>query len=66
MKGTTSSGDALLSVMTVPLLVSLLGAKAMADVMKGVGGISEEVFRGDRLPLLNMMSSSDSSSNTAS
>ncbi|NEQ97036.1 MAG: hypothetical protein F6K30_09970 [Cyanothece sp. SIO2G6] len=65
MKVTTSPVDTLLSVMTVPLLVGLLGAKAMADVMQGVGTASEEVFRGDRLPLLKMPPS-DSSNNAAS
>ncbi|MEB3233221.1 MAG: hypothetical protein VKJ64_19600 [Leptolyngbyaceae bacterium] len=63
---TTSPVDALLSVMTVPLLVGLLGAKAMAEMMEGAGAASEEVFRGDRLPLLNNLASSNSSSNTAS
>ena len=60
MKTTTLSTDALLSVMTVPLLMGLLGMRAMTDVMQGVGLVSEEIFRGDRLPVLKRVPSSDS------
>lgn len=61
MRAKTFSIDTLLSIMTMPFLVSLLGAKAMADLMQGVGLLSEELFRGDRLPVLNRDPSSDSS-----
>lgn len=56
MKSTTLATDALLSMMTVPLLVGVLGAKVMADAMRGLGQTSEELFRGDRLPLLTISS----------
>ena len=38
---------------TVPLIVGLLSARAAADLMMTIGSASEEVFRGDRLPVLN-------------
>jgi hypothetical protein len=38
---------------TVPLLFGLLSARAAADLMMTIGSASEEVFRGDRLPVLN-------------
>ncbi|NET09592.1 MAG: hypothetical protein F6K09_29985 [Merismopedia sp. SIO2A8] len=56
MKSTTLATDALLSMMTVPLLVGVLGAKTMAEAMQGLGQTSEELFRGDRLPLLAVSS----------
>jgi hypothetical protein len=43
----------LLSLTTAPLLLGLLGAKALVELMKTIGQASEEVFRGDRLPVLN-------------
>lgn len=43
------------SLMTGPFLVSLVSAKLLSDWMQQVGFASEELFRGDRLPVLNMM-----------
>lgn len=45
--------EILLSVATVPLLVALLGSKALAELLHSLGSASEEIFRGDRLPTLN-------------
>ncbi len=42
-----------LSLATVPLLVFLLSGKALFDLMQQLGLASEELFRGDRLPILN-------------
>lgn len=42
----------LLQLSTGPLLVAMLGSKAVAETLKTIGQISEEVFRGDRLPTL--------------
>ncbi len=42
----------LVSVATAPLLATLLGSKSMANLMAELGQLSEEIFRGDRLPLL--------------
>jgi len=44
--------DALLQLSTGPMLIGLLGAKAYAQTMVALGEASEEVFRGDRLPVL--------------
>lgn len=42
----------LLSIMTGPLLLGLIGAKAVADGLTQLGIASEEFFRGERLPSL--------------
>lgn len=42
-----------LSVATVPVLVGLVSAQALARTIAEVGALSEEVFRGDRLPTLD-------------
>jgi hypothetical protein len=46
--------DLLLSLATVPALLALVGAKSLSKTIQDVGVLSEELFRGDRLPLLNM------------
>ncbi|MBD2039621.1 hypothetical protein [Microcoleus sp. FACHB-672] len=45
--------DVLLSLGTVPVLLGLWGGKAISSLMRELGQASEEVFRGDRLPVLN-------------
>jgi hypothetical protein len=47
------SPDLLLSLATAPLLVGLLTSKAFAELIQDVGQASEEIFRGDRLPVLD-------------
>jgi hypothetical protein len=44
----------LLSLSTAPLLLLLIGSKALAQLMQDMGQTSEEVFRGDRLPVLKI------------
>ncbi|MBD2120199.1 hypothetical protein [Trichocoleus sp. FACHB-262] len=39
-----------LSLATVPLLAFLLSGKALAECVQELGQMSEELFRGDRLP----------------
>ncbi|HEY9615757.1 MAG TPA: hypothetical protein V6C64_02880 [Microcoleaceae cyanobacterium] len=46
------SPDLWLSLATVPILLGVLGGRAIAQAMQEVGQLSEEIFRGDRLPLL--------------
>ena len=46
--------ELLLSLATGPLLVALLGTRAMTQLMQELGQMSEEVFRGDRLPILDL------------
>lgn len=48
-----SSPDPWLSLATVPLLAALLGSKALAEWGQELGQLSEEVFRGDRLPTID-------------
>lgn len=44
--------DLVLQVGTASLLFGLIGSKAVAQAAKAIGQASEEVFRGDRLPIL--------------
>lgn len=49
-----SSTKLLLSMGTVPLLLVLVGSKVLAAVVQDLGQMTEEVFRGDRLPVLKV------------
>lgn len=42
----------LLQISTVPVLAALVAGKAVAETMQAIGQSSEEIFRGDRLPIL--------------
>lgn len=42
----------LLQLSTAPMLVTLLASKTLAETVQAIGEASEEVFRGDRLPVL--------------
>lgn len=42
----------LLSLGAVPVLAVLLGGRAFVQAMREIGEASEEIFRGDRLPVL--------------
>lgn len=53
------SPDLLLSLATAPFLVGLLTSSVIGAAMQEIGRLSEEVFRGDRLPLLNFPATSD-------
>lgn len=46
------SPDLWLSLATVPVLLGVLGGRAMLQAVQELGQLSEEIFRGDRLPLL--------------
>lgn len=41
------------SLATVPVLFGILAAHSLAENLKVLGQSSEEIFRGDRLPILN-------------
>lgn len=43
-----------LSVLTVPFLGGLVGARSLLAGLITLGEVSEEVFRGDRLPILHL------------
>lgn len=51
-----------LSLATVPLLFILLTTKALFEIMQQLGLASEELFRGDRLPILTLFDSFGSGS----
>lgn len=46
--------EILLSLATGPLLLGIIGSKAISSFLREMGQSSEEMFRGDRLPLLNL------------
>ena len=50
--------ELLLSLSTAPLLLVLIGSRALATMVQEMGKTSEEVFRGDRLPVLKISPSS--------
>lgn len=58
------SSSFLLGLATAPLLVGLLASKALAELMQNVGQTSEEVFRGDRLPVLDFSTPTADASNS--
>ncbi len=43
----------LLQLGTVPMLAVILAEKAVTQGLTTIGAASEELFRGDRLPILN-------------
>lgn len=47
------SPEVLLSLATAPVLVALVGSHMVAKAIQELGQLSEEIFRGDRLPVLN-------------
>ncbi len=52
----------LISFLTLPFLLMLMGGKVLADVLLSFGQASEEVFRGDRLPVLHLSTQADPNS----
>ena len=46
--------EVLLGLATLPVLAGLLGVNAIAQSLQELGVLSEEIFRGDRLPVLNL------------
>lgn len=63
MKSTTLAGNALVSVATIPVLVGVLAIKASAEIMQNLGQASEDIFQGDRLPIIKRTSVSNHSDN---
>lgn len=50
----------LLSLATAPVLLALVGGKALTKAVYELSVFSEEIFRGDRLPVLNFPSTTAS------
>lgn len=48
----TIANSTLLQLSTVPVLFALVAAKTLAPTIGAIADASEEVFRGDRLPIL--------------
>lgn len=53
--------DLAIALATIPTLAGLVAMKSLGDMLIDLGLTSEEVFRGDRLPILNMPNMSSSS-----
>ncbi|MBD2048521.1 hypothetical protein H6F78_23485 [Coleofasciculus sp. FACHB-64] len=51
---TSATPEIWLSLATVPMLLGVLGIKAVSEFLCAIGQNSEEVFRGDRLPVLHV------------
>lgn len=47
------STNVLLSLATAPVLVGLWGVRLMGNWIEDLSDLSEEIWRGDRLPVLN-------------
>ncbi|MBE9100586.1 hypothetical protein IQ267_14175 [filamentous cyanobacterium LEGE 07170] len=54
--------ELLLSAATVPLLAGLIAARVASEMVMNLSQASEEIFRGDRLPILHFTQSPDSES----
>ncbi|GAB4381348.1 MAG: hypothetical protein Kow00121_39680 [Elainellaceae cyanobacterium] len=61
MRSSHTPTQILLSFSTAPLLLLLIGSKVLASFMKDMGQTTEEVFRGDRLPILKISHHDDQS-----
>lgn len=57
------SQEILLQLSTGPMLMALLVGKAAAETLQSIGQGSEEVFRGDRLPILKFPVETESETN---
>ena len=47
--------ELVIGALVPPVLLGLLASRLAADVMTQVGLISEQIYRGERLPTLNVM-----------
>lgn len=52
--------EILVGLAVVPVLVGMIGVRAIADGLQELGSLSEEIFRGDRLPVLDISNSQNS------
>ncbi|MBE9115382.1 hypothetical protein IQ249_05660 [Lusitaniella coriacea LEGE 07157] len=46
--------EILLSLATPPVLFGMVAVQSLAQGLQNIGQVSEEVFRGHRLPILNL------------
>jgi hypothetical protein len=59
VKTSASSPTLLLGLATAPLLAGILVARSLGEVITELGRTSEEMFRGDRLPILKVRESQE-------
>lgn len=59
MKSKMLAGDVFIGIATIPLLAGLLAIRTGGELMKKAGVASEDIFQGDRLPILKQTSISD-------
>jgi hypothetical protein len=57
---TISPANLLLSLATAPVLVALVGGRTVTNFILEISRASEEVFRGDRLPIIDPPNSTNS------
>ena len=55
----TIPSSTLLQLGTGSLLIAMLGSRAVGQTLQALGEASEEVFRGDRLPILKFPSQTE-------
>ncbi|TVQ46119.1 MAG: hypothetical protein EA365_06450 [Gloeocapsa sp. DLM2.Bin57] len=51
-KSQDNLADILLSILTGPFILTIIGVDNLSKSLQEVGKASEEVFRGERLPIL--------------
>ncbi len=44
--------EILIGLAVLPVLAGMVGVRALAEGLRDLGSLSEEIFRGDRLPIL--------------
>ncbi len=49
--------EILVGLAVVPVLIGMVGVRAIVDGLQELGSLSEEIFRGDRLPVLDVSNS---------
>ncbi len=49
--------EILVGLAVVPVLMGMVGVRAIADGLQELGALSEEIFSGDRLPVLDVSTS---------
>lgn len=54
--------EILLGLATLPVLAGLVGIHAISQSIQELGVLSEEIFRGDRLPVLDWSDTQDQTS----
>ncbi|MBK4732827.1 hypothetical protein JJD41_23590 [Oxynema sp. CENA135] len=53
LPGVELSSSVLVSLATPSVLLAILGTQAIGEMLQSLGQASEEIFRGDRLPVLH-------------